>query len=77
MRDAASVNVPDAIDSMVYLLENGVGTRVEPGMAAGWWIVGEVLVRGRNIEDAEATIRIRPSARLIKWKRFDSHESGS
>lgn len=57
MRDAASVNVPDAIDSMVYLLENGVGTRVEPGMAAGWWIVGEVLVRGRNIEDAEATIR--------------------
>lgn len=57
MREAATVNVPDAIDSMVYLLENGIGTRVEPGMAAGWWIVGEVLVRGRNVEDAEATIR--------------------
>lgn len=52
MDKAASYNVPEAIESMVYLNEHGVGMPVNAGMAVGWWIVAEVLIRGVPLDQA-------------------------
>lgn len=52
MDKAAAYNVPEAIESMVYLNEHGIGMPVNAGMAVGWWIVAEVLVRGVPLDQA-------------------------
>lgn len=52
MEEAASQGVPDALVSMVYLTEHGLGVNPNPGLAVGWWIVSEVLGKGATLEQA-------------------------
>lgn len=53
MKEAASAGVPEAIQSMIYLFEHGVGVNVDNAMAIGWWIIDEVVNRGSTFEQAK------------------------
>lgn len=53
MKEAASAGVPEAIQSMIYLFEHGIGVGVDNAMAIGWWIIDQVLNRGSTFEQAE------------------------
>jgi len=56
MRRAATADVPDAITSMVVVYEKGLGVTKDAGLAAGWWIVDQVLIQGHTLEESEAAI---------------------
>lgn len=56
LRRAASANQQQAVESMIYLYERGIGLTQDPGMAAGWWIINEVLFRDQTLQAAEEAV---------------------
>ncbi len=54
---AAQANFPAAITSMVAIYEKGLGVSADAGMAAGWWIVDQVLNGGQAQQRSEEAIR--------------------
>lgn len=46
---SASKNHPKAVASMIVIYEKGMGVSADPGMAAGWWIVDQVL-NGKQLQ---------------------------
>ena len=87
MSVAANGGLSEAIVSMVYLHENGIGGPVNKGMAIGWWIVNEVAYKGMDLEDArnrarsfsasesEYAIGFRFASRhLINYERYQAQD---
>lgn len=54
---AANGGLQEAIVSMAYLHENGVGMPVNKGMAIGWWIINQVAYGGMDEQDARNAAR--------------------
>lgn len=52
MQSAARAGVLEAIASMVYLTENGIGLPANNGMAIGWWVISEVTSGRATLDDA-------------------------
>lgn len=57
MAVAANGGLPEAVVSMIYINENGIGGPVNKGMAIGWWIINEVAYEGVDELDARNAAR--------------------
>lgn len=48
---AARLSQPDAIASMAALYMSGIGTEKDIGMGIGWWVIDQVYLQQKNLEE--------------------------
>lgn len=71
---AARENYPDAITAMTVLHRDGIGLQKDAGMAAGWWVIDNVLNKGQTLDSSEKsverfTLTSQEKAKAIRFAR--------